>query len=205
MTTPDTATGNATVQHGVLAALTAAERCVPIEDLAAAAGLSRRQTANGAAALIARGYVVRRERGCYEVTAAGAAAHAAGTPLTSGPTGPMERKQPVANALRSRLWKAMRMRSKFALADLLVLAATGDERDPSANAGRYLRALVASGYLSELRRTKGGRQGSNGAKRYVLLRDSGPKPPIVRRGGVEVYDPNTGVVHPCAVGNRDAG
>lgn len=190
--------GNATVQHAVLAALSAAGRCVPIDELSVAARLEHRQVSNGVAGLIARGYAVRRERGCYEATEEGVAVHAAGTPLTSGPAGPMERRQPVANALRTRLWRAMRMKGKFVLGDLLNLAAAGDEADAPGNARHYIRALVAAGYLTELRRSKGERRGSNGVRRYALLRDSGPRPPIARRGQTEVYDPNTGTVHPCA-------
>lgn len=191
------ADGNASVQHAVLAALSASRRCLTIEEMVAAAGISRRQVSNGAVGLIARDYAVRRERGCYEVTEEGLEAHAAGTPLTGGPTGPMERKKPVANALRARLWRAMRMKGKFSLGDLLNLAANGDERDAVNNAGRYIRALVAAGYLTELRRAKPDRPGSNGTKRYALLRNSGPLTPMLRRGG-DIYDPNTGKVHSCA-------
>ncbi|MFL7904713.1 hypothetical protein ACJ41P_26535 [Azospirillum argentinense] len=190
--------GNAPVQHAVLAVLSASRRCLTIEELADTAGISRRQAWNGTVGLIARDYVVRRERGCYEVTEEGLVAHTAGTPLKSGPAGPLERcRKPQANTLNGRLWRAMRMKGKFSLGDLLNLAAHGDEGNAEHNAGRYVRALVAAGYLTELRRAKPDRPGSNGVKRYALLRNSGPLTPMLRRGG-DIYDPNTGELHSCA-------
>jgi hypothetical protein len=192
-------TGNAQIQHRILAVLASlADRCLLIDDLLAQTGLTRRQLSDGAAGLIARGYAVRRERGCFQVTAEGAVAHADGVALTSGPNGPMERKRSNNSALRTRLWRAMRMKRKFTLAELLVLAESGTEKAAHSNAARYVRGLVAAGYLAELRRAKGDCPGSNGWKRYSLLRDSGPLMPMLRAGGASVYDPNTGTVYPCA-------
>lgn len=190
-----TETGNATVQQAVLAALSDAGRCISFDELTERTGLARHQVSHGAGGLIERGFVVRRERGCYEVTQTGADFRATGAPLSGGPTGPLPRMRATPKALPTRLWRAIRMRRKFTIGDLLDLAA-GEEATPRSMAHRYVRALQQAGYLAELRPTKGEGPGRPPAKRYALIRDSGPLTPIARARAPEVYDPNTGTTHP---------
>jgi hypothetical protein len=91
----------------------------------------------------------------------------------------------------------MRLKGKFTIPALLELAAR-DEKNPRSAAGRYVRLLERAGYLRRLpRRESGTSLTSNGFIRWALIRDTGINPPMPRRGGQEIYDPNTGEVANC--------
>ncbi len=187
--------GNATAQNAVLAALAEAGRCTSLEDIAATTGLLRRHLSGTAKLLIDRGLIVRRERGCYEITPEGVALRDSGVELASGPKGPFAQPRGVRNCLRARLWRAIRIKQKFTLDDLLLLATTGDEQNARGNAQVYLRMLAQAGYLTELRRAH-----ANCPKRYSVVRDTGPLMPLYRRGSRVIYDQNTKVEYACGSG-----
>lgn len=67
---------------------------------------------------------------------------------------------------RDRLWRAMRQLRRFDLRQLQLATATTET-----TAGKYVRGLCRSGYIAKR------------AGRYVLIRDSGPKPPRFRTSG----------------------
>ena len=142
--------------------------------------------------------LIALENGRYNLTPAGRAFLDSGKRLTSGPRGPQPGKRLFKGTLRERAWHAMRIRQKFSLGEILEIAARGKERDAESNVGKYLRALRRAGFLTEMRRKKeeGDAPTSNGVKRYLLVRDSGPQAPrwLPRRG--LVYDPNTEQEHP---------
>jgi len=166
--------------------------CLTMDELAGALpDLNRRQLSNAATGLALRGLVERVERGCFRLTDGGETAQGAGLVIKSGPRGPMPRKRATRNSLTSRLWRAMRLKRKFTIPDLLELAAR-DEKYPRNMAERLVRALADAGYLHGLgTRQKGTSPTSNGFRRWTLIRDTGPLPPI-RRGDGTLYDPNTG-------------
>lgn len=86
---------------------------------------------------------------------------------------------------QERMWKVMRAMRRFTAVDLVQLA------EVSWNfANRYCRALRYVGYLREDGIEKGPGRG-RGLKRYVLVKDTGPKAPVIRPV-CEVRDPNTG-------------
>lgn len=93
---------------------------------------------------------------------------------------------PEPRARRSRAWAVMRAfaerRQGFTLPDVMErtsVCSPSGRRD----IGRYLAALVATGYLDM------GRHGAT--SRYRLIRDTGPAAPFVRRDG-RLYDFNEG-------------
>lgn len=84
--------------------------------------------------------------------------------------------------LRVRAWRALRLRGKVTLDDLLYLVADGDEKAAEYNLKRYLRALVQAGFLVKLR------------SGWMLPgdRNTGPEAPALNTKTKTVTDPNTG-------------
>lgn len=183
--------GTATIQTAVLASLPPGD-CLTVEALAASSGLTRRQVVFGAAGLIGRGYAERAEIGCFRLTEAGADARTNGVRLTSGPLGPLSQalRRQKRTTLRDRLWRALRIKGKATVGELLE-AAGGDTNGAVNNAQHYCRALRRAGYLRRMRRRiPGTSPTSNGFIRYQLVRDSGSQAPVVRADGT-VFDLNT--------------
>ncbi|PKR90899.1 hypothetical protein CXZ10_06010 [Pleomorphomonas diazotrophica] len=168
--------------------------CLTTAALAELTGLSDRDVAKACCSLVSRGWVVRRERGCFEMSAVGEKAIAAGGIITSGPTGPLtqaEPRRPRRQTVRDKMWTTMRTLKKFRIADLETLA--GATRD---NAQRYVGALERTEFLSRLRPEPGTAPTSNGFRRWLLVRNSGPDAPVYKAEAGEVYDRNTGIAYP---------
>lgn len=115
----------------------------------------------------------------YTVTAAGAAAIEAagsGKRVTSGPKGPHQVDRRVGkDTLPFRLWSLMRVRgildSETAVATLV--DAGNDFKNARETAQRYLARWASAGALTVSRRRE-----ANGCIRYVLVKDTGPTPPV---------------------------
>lgn len=187
--------GDAQLQQATLAALEPGQ-CLTVDDLAERSRLPNRTIVKSVARLIRRGFARRVEAGCFELTREGELAKASGKRLKSGPRAPLSqtcrrRREPT---FRERLWRALRIKNKATIGDLVELAAQESDKDPTSNATRYLAALHNAGYLRRLRREKGTAPTSNGFVRYQLANDSGPEAPIVQRAGAQVFDPNKGKV-----------
>ncbi len=174
-------------------------QCLTISQLAEGLDLTHRQVSDAAAILLRRGLLDRMAVGCYQLTEAGVDAAAAGEIITSGPRGPRERHRDVRNTLRERAWRAMRIRRRFTVLDLIMDAANDADRNPSDNLCRYLRALKLTGYVVELpSRKEGTAVTSNGHKRWMISRDTGPRAPAVLSKVPGIHDFNTGEDVPCA-------
>jgi len=112
-----------------------------------------------------------------------------------GPKGPHGKPHVARGTLREKAWRAMQIKGKFTLSDLIRIAvgeADADAaKDPRSNIGRYVKALTAAGVLIEMpRRAAPASLTSNGEKRWMLVRDLGRLAPIARiKGGI--YDPNS--------------
>ncbi|WP_321392756.1 helix-turn-helix domain-containing protein [Emcibacter sp.] len=169
------------------------EQCLTIEEMSRQSNLTRHALQDGAQKLLSAGYVERIEAGCYRLTNKGKTAKVDDTTLTSGPKGPLTfSKKTSFDSFTARIWRAMRVSRKFTVPDLVMLAKQGNEKEPEAAAGKYIRRLYQAGYLQLLpRREKGTAPTSNGFKKYLLVRDDGELHPRYRPKTGKVYDPNT--------------
>ena len=163
---------------------------------------ARREIVKCAGRLVMRGLLERVELGCYQLTEDGKAALASGERITSGPHRPDRgRCRKPRRTLRQRAWNAMRMSGTFTIGDIVMAAASGEEKNAENNLQRYFRALVRAHYLVVLPiRAKGTRLTSNGFKRYRLMRDTGPTAPVFRLNSACLFDHNLGErgeVVPC--------
>ena len=96
-------------------------------------------------------------------------------------TQPPKTKAPLTNLAATRVWRCMRQLRTFTVPDLMATAeATKREAD------RLNRALVAVGYVRELRKSSGE---VGDFTTYRLLKDTGPHAPRIRTNG-DVWDIN---------------
>jgi hypothetical protein len=175
--------------------------CKTIDELDATLSLDRGQISDGAFRLVIRGYVERIEKGCYQLTQAGIEAAARGEVLKSGPIRPdtVSVRKPVVDTFRQRIWTAMRMGGVFTIGDIVMVAATAEDKDPENNASWYVRRLKAAGYVIELPiRQRGTKLTSSGYKRWRLLKDTGIKAPVYRPKTKTLHDYNSGEDVPCS-------
>jgi hypothetical protein len=192
-------TGAATRQIPIVDALISGE-CLTTAALVEITGLAGREVSDACCRLVTRGWIVRRERGCFELSAAGRKAVLSGETITSGPRGPLAQqtpRRPRRRTQRDRMWTAMLVLRKFRISDLEITAGA-----TVASAQRYVAVLEAAGYLSRLRPERGTAPTSNGFVRWLLIRPSGAQAPIYRPSRSEVYDPNTAEVFPCIESTR---
>ena len=88
------------------------------------------------------------------------------------------------------MWRSMRVAREFSTTDLAAYSTVPPVVVAPASAQKYCRQLARAGYLRPL-----GRRARADGMRYLLIRDTGPRPPRVRRDGT-VEDPNTGETYP---------
>ncbi len=156
------------------------------------AELDRKAITAATGVLFRRGLIERPALGSYRLTDAGRLALASGTDIKPGPRGARSPKR-HAHGLRARMWRAMRLLTKFTIDDLLLRAARGDEAGARNNAVKYVNALEHGGYLVRMKhREPGEAPTSQGYFRWILLRDTGPKPPVWQVGKGRIHDQNTG-------------
>lgn len=183
----------------VLTAIGAAapRECITEAQLVELTGHSAGSIEESCRKLRKHGLLVKTARGCHKLTDAGRAALAEGKKLHSGPNGPDLGRRQRKGTLRERAWRAMRLRRKFTIADLVMLCAEGAERDIESNLGKYLRALARAGYVRQLPVREAPTSASgNGYVRYLLLRDHGAQAPVWRLQYGEIWDPNVERTYP---------
>ena len=90
----------------------------------------------------------------------------------------------VDNVARKQAWQAMRIMRRFTRADILTTSAIAQS-----NLDKYVRGLIATGFLDVAQNRLSGRPGSRDVLR--LRRDNGPRPPLLHNDG-SMTDPNTG-------------
>ncbi len=95
--------------------------------------------------------------------------------------------------LRARAWWVLRKNRSMTLIDLQSSLCTGSEKDPVANLRKWLTKLVAAGVVV-IERVDDGKPTSNGSYSYTVVKDLGPKAPIVRAQGGQVFDPNSNAI-----------
>jgi len=180
--------GHATNQNMLLYSLEGVDVCLTTAALTKQLGLPRKSVTQACAKLLARGLVDRVERGCYQLTEAGRQVVENKVSLTSAALVPKLDERVYKDSMRTRIWRAMRLKKKFTIADLTKLA-TRDEKQGANNVQQYCKALRAVGYLRKIRNT-------DRALRFCLVIDNGPIAPIFRKKRGEVFDPNTKEVIP---------
>lgn len=171
-----------------------------IDNLIQKLGLTSKSISQAAGNLIKHGYLTRSVTGVYRLTEKGKSLKRSGKPLVINPGPEKGYKWPdePKDTFRSRAWKAMRIKQKFTVNDVLMLACEGTEKQPLNQLHIYIRALSKAGVLMELKsREPGYALTSNGFKRFALVKDLGYLAPVFRRRENEVYNPNNGEVLPC--------
>ena len=161
------------------------------QQIADATGLTIEKVWDACETLANRGLIIRAKRGVYAINDAGETAVATGQEIKCGPQGPTGPKI-KKGTLCSRLWAAIRMERKNTVGGWLsLILPDGADKKANHNAQKYVCALCAAGYMTRL---PGKQQGtaltSNGYTRYLLITDTGPLAPMVRRIERELYDPN---------------
>ncbi|SNR95781.1 hypothetical protein SAMN04488503_2030 [Humidesulfovibrio mexicanus] len=160
-------------------------------ELARVVGITNALVRKACAKLAAKGLIITGED-VHELTAAGREALAGSRNAVSGPGkgGCVERHK---GSVRAKAWRALRIRRKASVEDLLPLvlghgAAPVDEANARRSLDRYLTALAKSGHLTELPRR-------GGPARWILTNDTGPCAPAWNNSQRTVTDANTGEVH----------
>jgi len=129
----------------------------------------------------------------YTVTPKGEAFIAAGKVIKPGPKGKLAAPRTLAKeTFTDRLWKALRQspNKRATVNELVELAgAIGNVKTALTAAHRYLKALSEVGITQKMaHRAKGFALTSNGFVRYAILKDRGPKAPVIYRD--YIFDPN---------------
>jgi hypothetical protein len=86
-------------------------------------------------------------------------------------------------------WQSMRVMRRFTQAELLTVA-------PAVTPSllkRYVRSLTDAGFLRIVQARVNGRPGSSNV--YMLVRDTGPVPPLRHTDGKGMHDGNTGITY----------
>lgn len=183
-------------------ALTCPLGCVKHDAIVAHTKLTGRQVAAACTKLVEHGYMAREvysnntvKPGCYTLTALGRVALEEGARLTSGPKGPTGKPKVFNDTVRDRAWRVLRIRRKTSAPELIGLLLDAGCDDAAVqrmknNLNKYLRYLHLAGYVTEMRREAPQSPTSNGAKRFLLVRDTGPLPPIPQPHQKKVFDQN---------------
>jgi hypothetical protein len=99
----------------------------------------------------------------------------------------------MTGGLRAKAWWVLRKNRYMTLAELMLTICNGDEKSAESNLRRWLNNLVSAGLLTR-ERIDDGKLTSNGSYRYTLVKDLGPKAPVIRISTGNVYDPNSGKI-----------
>lgn len=90
------------------------------------------------------------------------------------------------NTARQKAWQAMRIMRQFSVGDI---EATAEVK--RSNIQKYMSVLIQCGYVKKLGWVDRGKRG--GYERLLLMEDTGPASPLVRKEG-GLRDRNTGKV-----------
>lgn len=119
-------------------------------------------------------------------------------PMRKGQSAP----RTVTGGLRAKAWWVLRKNRSMTLAELMLTLCDGSEKEAESNLRRWLNSLVKAGVLTRSR-VADGKLTSNGSYQYHLVKDIGPKSPVVRASGLTVFDPNSGRLLALSQGGRD--
>ncbi len=95
----------------------------------------------------------------------------------------------MTGGLRAKAWWVLRKNRSMTLAEIMLTVCDGSEKSADTNLRRWLNCLVSGGLLIS-QREDDGKLTSNGSYRYTLVKDLGPKAPVVRVSNRKIYNPN---------------
>lgn len=169
--------------------------CITEARLLELTDLTKRKVQESCRKLCHSGLLEKTAEGCHTITKAGLEALAAGARYRSGPKDAKQTGKRIwKNTARILIWRAIRLRRKFSVPEIITLVADESRGDMTSNVQKYVRALAKAGYLIELpKREAGSALTSNGYKRWWLTddKDTGPEAPVWRADRSTVFDPNT--------------
>jgi hypothetical protein len=108
----------------------------------------------------------------------------------------------VTIGLRAKAWWVLRKNKSMTLAEIMLTVCDGSEKNAESNLRGWLNKLSCAGMLTR-RREPDGKLTSNGSYRYTLVKDLGPKAPVVRALAKQVFDPNSGKTVSYSVNGND--
>lgn len=168
------------------------DECITEARLSELAKYNAKQTENACRRLLKHGFIVRTGQGCHQLTQAGKDALAAGKQLHGGPLKGHTGHKVKPNATRQKIWNVLRKGEKVTVDDVVMLITEDGESNPRNNVSVYLRTLAKVGYIIKMPvREKALNLTSNGAIRWLLVNDTGPKAPTLEKNCTRVYDHNT--------------
>lgn len=100
------------------------------------------------------------------------------------------RKKRPTRGLRARAWWVLRKNKAMTIVEIQSTVCHGHERSAESNLRRWFAALLKAGVVTATK-VDDGIPTSNGSNCYRLVIDLGPKPPVVRANGGEIFDPNS--------------
>ena len=173
-----------------------------IDLLDASLELRRHEIIKAVGKMIVSGYVQRLERGVYALTDFGTRTYLLKEGIRRGPQAPAtgQRSANKTPSLRQKAWNVMRMGEPFDIESLAMVAANEDVAAPVNNLQRYVRVLVQADYCNMMPTVRRGtRPGSNGHRRYRLVKNTGPIAPVHKSRAKPpcIYDHNLGRAVPC--------
>jgi len=95
-----------------------------------------------------------------------------------------------AVGLRNKAWWVLRKNKNMTICEIQASICDGSEGKSTTNLRRWLNDLAKAG-LFERVLIKDGKLTSNGSYEYRLVRDLGPKAPVVQKSKGFIYDPNS--------------
>jgi len=191
-TTKPGATATALLQH------LSSGACLTADQMAEELGVTKRQAMNAARALLRRRLMRKMAIGCFSLSEDGVVAARNEAVITSGPMGKTGVIATRTHTLRERAWIAMRIRRRFTIGEIVAAASREEEKNARENVRKFIVQLGRAGFVKELpNRLPGTRIGSNGFKRFMLVRDTGPRAPVYRAELRVIHDANTGESLPC--------
>lgn len=170
------------------------ENAVTLDELELISPVNRHETVKIMSRLISRGAVDRLENGVYRLNEKGKSLKSCGQKeiFHSGAQGLFNRNKHPSTTLRARVWRLIQLTPKFTVNEIKSLVSEGNEKAAENNIQKYIRALVKSGHVREMpKRLRGSVPTSNGYKQYLLIKNTGPKAPVLRNDKRQVFDQNT--------------
>lgn len=170
------------------------EKAVTLDELELISPVNRHETVKIMSRLVSRGAVDRLENGVYRLNGKGKSLKSSGKKeiFHAGAQGLFNRNKHPSTTLRARVWRLMQLTPKFTVNEIKSLVSDGNEKAAENNIQKYVRALVKSGYIREMpKRLRGSVPTSNGYKQYLLIKNTGPKAPVLRNDKRQIFDQNT--------------